>query len=559
MSSIPILTVGERKAASQIKDVDSTGEAIASLTPELVIALCGPIGSPLHQTADQIENTLREFGYVTEKLRLSDIIRINASDVGHPIDKATKFSEIKSLIAAGDELRRRFGSDILAKLGIAKISADRTKSYGEFSDEAKELATPGAQQIRNQRVCHVIDSIKNDAELELLRLIYGEALFAVGVFSPLEIRKSNLAGPGALLEAEINDLIDTDSGEEFGHGQSVRDTFPRCDYFLRVDHALDVAADDGRAIGQIVQKVRRLFSLIFQTAVITPTAEEAAMYASASAARNSSCISRQVGAAVTSSSGEVLAVGWNDVPRAGGGLYGKPPLNPLQPSDLDKRCFALAGGICHNDREKQTIATKIVELLVSKSLVSTDNRQTAVQTILGDSRVKGLIEFSRAVHAEMHAILGASRVAGERIVGGKMFITTYPCHACARHIVAAGISEIYFIEPYRKSLATKLHPDSLSESIEDGSKVRLLQFDGVAPRRFIDIFEAGDRKQDGVLNLSKRKEASPGTQVSLKAIPRLEEVVVAEVTSKNLRLLGLVDKGGGSNGKEPDNSPQTAA
>ena len=29
------------------RHVDATGEATASLTPELVIALCGPIGSPL--------------------------------------------------------------------------------------------------------------------------------------------------------------------------------------------------------------------------------------------------------------------------------------------------------------------------------------------------------------------------------------------------------------------------------------------------------------------------------------------------------------------------------
>jgi deoxycytidylate deaminase len=54
----------------------------------------------------------------------------------------------------------------------------------------------------------------------------------------------------------------------------------------------------------------------------------------------------------------------------------------------------------------------------------------------------------------MHAILGASRVAGERILGGKIFVTTYPCHSCARHIIASGISEVYFIEPYRKKLSS---------------------------------------------------------------------------------------------------------
>lgn len=59
------------------KSVDSTFEATASLTPELVVALCGPIGSPLHETATQIKNALNEFGYRTEPIRLSELIRIN--------------------------------------------------------------------------------------------------------------------------------------------------------------------------------------------------------------------------------------------------------------------------------------------------------------------------------------------------------------------------------------------------------------------------------------------------------------------------------------------------
>lgn len=108
-------------------------------------------------------------------------------------------------------------------------------------------------------------------------------------------------------------------------------------------------------------------------------------------------------------------------------------------------------------------------------------------------------------------------------------------------------------------MATKLHSDALSESVDDSSKVRLLQFDGVAPRRFIDIFEAGDRKQEGVLSLQKKDGARPATQVSLKAIPRLEEVVVAEVTSKSLRLLRPVDEKDQKDGQDPTNRPPASA
>ncbi len=538
-------------SVSSAKSVDSTFEATASLTPELVIALCGPIGSPLHETAVQIKNVLSEFGYLTEPIRLSELIRMNADIFGKPIDKASRYLEIDTLIKAGDELRRQRGNDVLAKMAIAKISADRRKSYGEFSDRANEGEKSPNELIQAHRICHIIDSVKNVDELKLFRLIYGEALFAIGVFSPVEIRRKNLERPGALSAADINNLIDTDSGEEFSHGQSVRETFPQCDFFLRVDEPI-TGPTEPKAIGQLVEKLRRFFNLIFRTAVVSPTQEENAMYAAASAARNSACISRQVGAAVTSKVGELLATGWNDVPSSGGGLYGKPPLFQISCEERgDERCFAQVGAKCHNDLEKRTIADKIVDALISDCGLPANNRNTAVQTIMKDSRLKDLIEFSRAVHAEMHAILGASRVAGDRVLGGKVFVTTYPCHSCARHLVAAGISEIYYIEPYRKSLATRLHADALTEEI-DGKGVKLMQFDGVAPRRFIDLFEAGARKsKTGVLDLKSKGEASPSTHVSLRAIPRLEEVVVAEISSAQLRLPELTTVGGANDHNTP--------
>lgn len=528
----------------KLSKVDATGEASASLTPELVIALCGPIGSPLHDAANQVSSILDEFGYRTEKIRLSQLIKLNSITVDQSVDSENRYKELGSLITVGDELRRKFGNDVLAKLAIAKISADREKQFGKFSDAARENLKESTEKIGSQRICHVIDSVKNSAELDLLRLIYGQSLFAIGVFSPLEVRKSNLEQPGAFTKAEIESLIDTDSGEEFSHGQSVRNTFPKCDFFLRVDFGA-IGFQEDRAASQILEKLRRFFSLIFRTSVVTPTADEAAMYAAASAARNSACLSRQVGAAVTSAYGEVLAIGWNDVPQYGGGLYGKPPLNaspvstPSLVSTPDKRCFALGGSKCFNDEEKRGIAKKVVGLLVNACLLQPSNEAKAVEVITADSRIKDLIEFSRAVHAEMHAILGAARTAGDKLVGGKIYVTTYPCHSCARHIIASGLAEVQFIEPYRKSMATKLHSDAISESVSDTNRVRLLQFDGVAPRRFIDLFEANDRKKNGVLRLQPRANARPATQVSLKAIPRLEEVVVAEVQEHQLKLPAL--------------------
>ncbi|HDX8952860.1 TPA: hypothetical protein RQO14_000864 [Klebsiella michiganensis] len=530
--------VGNDDVAEQ-STINATQEIKDSVTPEIIIALCGPIGSPLHETAEQISFSLKKYGYKTYDIRLSDLIRINSKYTKINLDESTKLKKFKSLITVGDKLREIYGSDILAKLAIAKISAERKKNFGEFDDIVNESSKGEANKIKNQKICHIIDSVKNSSELELLKSIYGKMIFSIGVFSPLEARRENLSKINSLSVEDIAELINTDSGEEFDHGQSVRDTFPKCDYFLRVDSGL-AEPGNAEAKGQILSKLERFFKLIFRSSVISPTEEENAMYAATSAARNSACLSRQVGAAVTSSSGELLSTGWNDVPRNGGGLYGKQSIR-LKVIDPDHRCYALKSRSCSNDAEKRILAEVVIDSLVQEKIISVKKREDAIQTILKNSRLKDLIEFSRAVHAEMHAILGASRVAGERILGGKIFVTTYPCHSCARHIIASGISEVYFIEPYRKSLALKLHSDAMTESvIETDEKVKLIQFDGVAPTRFLELFESGSRKSKaGVLELATEGAAMPVDSVSLKAIPKLEQVVIAEVDSNKLNLLRL--------------------
>ena len=82
--------------------------------------------------------------------------------------------------------------------------------------------------------------------------------------------------------------------------------------------------------------------------------------------------------------------------------------------------------------------------------------------------------------------------------GGKLYCTTYPCHNCARHIIVAGIQEVYYIEPYVKSLCMELHADALTEDENTEGKVKILVYDGVAPRRYLEFFTMfKERKTNG--------------------------------------------------------------
>ncbi len=99
------------------------------------------------------------------------------------------------------------------------------------------------------------------------------------------------------------------------------------------------------------------------------------------------------------------------------------------------------------------------------------------------------LEYGRAVHAEMAAITDASR-QGISLKRRDLYSTAFPCHLCARHIVAAGIRRVVYIEPYPKSVAEELYGDSLTVDAEERSttKVAFEPFVGVSPSLYPQVF-----------------------------------------------------------------------
>lgn len=502
MSSVPATAVPSKPSTAFELGEKRALETIAEKrTDELVFVLCGPIGTPLHEVAETLNRILtNSFGYNVVTLRPSTFIRRAYDKAGGPkIDTLSPYNKVKVKIDTGNSLRAKHGPSILAELAVKEIAATRVKKKVA---EQKEYNVP-------DRVCHIIDSVKNQSELDLLRSVYGNVLYCIGVFSPEPERNKQLEKDG-MSPGEIGLLIDRDSGEDLPEGQTVEDTFPKADYFLRVDETTRAKIDE---------RLIRFIEIILGTAVRTATRSEAAMYMAATAACNSACLSRQVGAAITNAEGELLSVGWNDVPKFGGNLY-------TTDSPNDHRCFRWDSKECHNDAEKQRIISEIVGKLNKEGIVPDELKNSATD-VLKKSSIKYLLEFSRAVHAEMHAIIMAGHLGKGSLVGAKLFCTTYPCHSCARHIVAAGISEVYFIEPYAKSLATRLHYDSISDLESVTSKLRMMPFDGIAPNRYRALFEKrSDRKKGGKAVTYSPVKASVRLESYIESYPALEAMVV---------------------------------
>ena len=503
-----------KEYSSNSSKSNTTNEKIENTqTEELIIGICYPIGSDNISVINSIKERLEEYDYDVEIIKISEYIKEFYNQEVDYIKKRTEpYSKLMHKIKGGDYLRETYqNNSILAELAINKIRVSR----GEID----------ATEIKSRRKCFIIDSLKNFEELKLLRSIYGDIFYLFSVFSPEEERKNNLLTKG-LSQPESDELIETDEYENNKHGQNVRDTFIDGDFFVRI-------SNDNKY--ELKDKIERYIHLIFETKIITPNSNETAMYHARSVAGNSACLSRQVGATITNENGVVIARGWNDVPKAGGNLY-------RDSDENSKRCFeeGFCSNVTHRNEIFEEIGNKIEEIIGEKKTIDlTSNKSDktlAILDILKKSKFKNIIEYSRSIHAEMHAIIIGSQMTSNKMVNGNLYCTTYPCHNCARHIILAGIKNIYYIEPYKKSLGIKLHGDALTEDEKDQIKVRILAYDGVAPRRYLEFFSMKlERKsKDGRIIERNIKKALPKKRMSLQALPVLETQAIKVISASGI-------------------------
>jgi hypothetical protein len=111
-----------------------------------------------------------------------------------------------------------------------------------------------------------------------------------------------------------------------------------------------------------------------------------------------------------------------------------------------------------------------------------------------------------------------------------LYTTTFPCHDCARHIIASGIRFVFYIEPYPKSLAKEFHLDSIviDPSGDINDKVVFQPFVGVAPRIYGNLFHMTERKDRDGLTIE--------WQPSKDVMPRLAVTSLSYVESERIEL-----------------------
>jgi len=493
-------------------------------TREQVLALCGPIGCGMKDISTRVAGCFKRYGFEVIPVKASDLIieAIKTLEGKGLLEKKHQLEDwdsedkrIDTLQSMGDLLRGKYGSDIVAQLFIKKVSTHR---QGLITDEELEKGQVHKESSKEngKPVIWILDSLKHPEEVKLLRLVYEKMFNLIGVLSSFETKKHFLVENFGVTLDRAADLISRDESEEISHGQKLIKTLQFGDFFIR---------NSQFETNRVVDSIERCVKLILGDNSITPTHGEYAMYQAQSSAFRSGCMSRQVGAAIVNSHGEIVATGFNDAPQFGGGVY-------TEDSPKDGRCFKIFGGECKNDQKKTKMKKKIKELLSEKNpkIVIDDS---LISYISDHTGISDLTEYCRAVHAEMDAITSAAR-KGISLRDGSIYVTTFPCHNCAKHIIASGIKKAYYIEPYEKSLALSMHNDSTSTDGRSNT-VAFLPFEGVAPRQYQNRFcSTTNKKVGGKFAGMEVGEETPAYAQLLDCFPEYEVKIVDTLTGNGL-------------------------
>jgi deoxycytidylate deaminase len=491
--------------------------------PDLVFALVIPVGTPTRRLVESLDSGLRGYGYDPEWIRMSDILRDFATTKAILIPDAPEDARIRALQDLGDQYCAETNDSAAVALGaLVEIGARRAGLAGE---------RPKAW---------ILNSLKRDGEVAQLRQVYGDHVIVIGAQASRQTRKRTLTEKIApkspskkddSIEAVIDRLLATDLDSDKGaFGQNILETFPMSDVFVRCDDL------DGHDTTTDMEVSRALDLLFANPGSSIPTVDEYGMYLATVAAARSPELGRKVGAAILLGD-SVSALGANSH-----------PMTPTQSPHFDRSKLDLSR-MALDTLQRLGKAQALSDEAGRRLIADADGYvQSLLAGELKGSEMAALTEFQVPVHAEMAALLDALE-QGKSVSGNTIYVTAYPCHGCARHILRAGLDVVY-LDPYPKSRAAAMYGRDVAD--------RFSPFTGIAPSRYMQWFSEGKRRStaDGskiVWGHAERLGAEP--RVSLLERETIEAREVTAAVRAPAAHLGEVSQtvgGGGLTGIAED-------
>lgn len=466
--------------------------------PTLFFGLTAPIGAKIDLLQSSLQSEVKSYGY--------DVKIINVSDFIEKISREFNISENKQLrisdkINLGNKIcEETQEKDYLVKACVKKIhtiisSLSNDENNKQFIIEKKKP------------IAFIIRQLKRPEEVSLLKRVFGEQFIQISANNEEKTRTAVLNNiifkeyPEKSPQEVDNFsriIIDDDANEyNKEYGQRISKTFYTADFFVNC-----------KSREVVDTSIKRFVKGIFGSNSISPTKDEYGSYFANASSLKSVDTSRQVGAAIFTTDGEIVITGCNDVAKAGGGLFWEEDLEKNRDIDI---------GSESNKEETSRIIYSFLKTLEDKNILNRNTESLLSEKTIKDAISKSMIgeitEYGRMVHAEMNAITDAARL-GRPLKETNMYVTTYPCHNCAKHIISSGISRVVYIEPYPKSRAPQLYRHAISDN-ESTNLVQFVHFYGISPSLYKKIFERTKRR-DQTGKIQEWQKGNPFPIVAVK-------------------------------------------
>lgn len=376
---------------------------------------------------------------------------------------------IRAYQAAGNSIR---------KLGFVSKDYDLMEFEPESVFHLPETINRVVKNVRKVRpngAFVVIDAIRNPYEARFFKDRYS-AFYLMSINAPDLDRRSYLQNVHKYTVDEFDDLEKRESGKtDISDADFVSQNVKKCIELsdIHIFNPRNELDNNNVLKSQLAWYV----ALMQHPGLVSPTSLERTMQMAYSAKLNSGCISRQVGAVVTSADYSIKAVGWNDVPKGqvpcnlrslDGLLNG---FNEVEYSEYER-----------NNEQFREKAESQFECLKRSDGVCGKNLSYCFKDIKNSLDESGNQVHTRSLHAEENAFLQLAKHGSIGIEGGKLFTTASPCELCSKKAYQLGIKEIIFIDPY-PGIATD-HVISIGTD-----RPNLVQFMGAVGKGYHQLYE----------------------------------------------------------------------
>lgn len=217
---------------------------------------------------------------------------------------------------------------------------------------------------------------------------------------------------------------------------------------------------------------------------VDPDRFEHAMLMASTSSWRAVGLTGRVGCAILDPVGDVIALGANEVPSAGGGQYWVDSVDDARqrPGDDDPARSAkrelVAAVLDYAHYHGADIDD--VDCLADGFLGFLDGELGQPGLPQTHAAVRSLESLGRVVHAELAALVVASRHTAS-CVGADVVVTQPPCRQCLRQLIVSGVRSVRYLGEGALG-AYLFHADAISASSDNGLRVQVIPHTGFTPR-----------------------------------------------------------------------------